>query len=135
MILSAGSIGTPQILLLSGIGSPSQLAKLGIDTLVRLDDVGAHLQDHPFVPFQWSVTNNKTFDFLSQNQTAFLDELENYKETKSGLFANNAIANNVGFFRLPNSSSILSKYEDPSPGGHSAHYELIFCVCSLCYRP
>lgn len=46
IILSAGSINTPQILLLSGIGPQNELAKLGINSLVNLP-VGHNLQDHP----------------------------------------------------------------------------------------
>jgi choline dehydrogenase len=46
VILSAGSIGTPQILQLSGIGSASLSQQLGIDVTHDLQGVGANLQDH-----------------------------------------------------------------------------------------
>ena len=43
------AIGSPQLLLLSGIGPARQLRALGIDPMVDLPDVGEHLQDHPIV--------------------------------------------------------------------------------------
>ena len=46
VILSAGAIGSPQILMLSGIGAPEHLGEHGIATQVALPGVGANLQDH-----------------------------------------------------------------------------------------
>jgi len=46
VILAAGSLGSPQILQLSGIGAADPLAKLGITPRVDLPGVGANLQDH-----------------------------------------------------------------------------------------
>ncbi len=47
IILSAGSIGSPEILLRSGIGPLDDLAQLGIDIVQRSDEIGANLHDHP----------------------------------------------------------------------------------------
>ncbi|ORY73612.1 GMC oxidoreductase-domain-containing protein [Leucosporidium creatinivorum] len=49
VILSAGSIQTPQLLELSGVGDSSILNPLGISTVVNLPGVGANLQDHPAI--------------------------------------------------------------------------------------
>jgi choline dehydrogenase-like flavoprotein len=46
VVLCAGSIGSPQILMLSGIGAREHLEDLGIDCCVDLPDVGQHLKDH-----------------------------------------------------------------------------------------
>ncbi|MHA1565480.1 MAG: GMC family oxidoreductase [Alphaproteobacteria bacterium] len=46
IILSAGTINSPQILHISGIGSPAYLKNIGIKPLVDLPGVGANLQDH-----------------------------------------------------------------------------------------
>ncbi|MCA6438940.1 MAG: GMC family oxidoreductase [Sediminibacterium sp.] len=46
VILSAGAIQSPHILMLSGIGDPTELKKVGIDVLVPLSGVGKNLQDH-----------------------------------------------------------------------------------------
>ncbi|WP_299620642.1 GMC family oxidoreductase N-terminal domain-containing protein [uncultured Tateyamaria sp.] len=46
VILSAGAFGSPQLLMLSGIGPRDELADHGIDTLHELPGVGQNLQDH-----------------------------------------------------------------------------------------
>jgi choline dehydrogenase len=46
VIVSAGAIGSPQLLLLSGVGPAAELAEVGIDCVVDLPDVGKHLKDH-----------------------------------------------------------------------------------------
>ncbi len=49
VILCAGAIHTPRLLLLSGIGPPADLARLGIHTVVDLPGVGRNLQDHVLI--------------------------------------------------------------------------------------
>jgi choline dehydrogenase-like flavoprotein len=49
VILSAGAINTPQLLILSGIGPEEEVKRHGIE-LVRNAKVGRNLQDHAFVP-------------------------------------------------------------------------------------
>ncbi len=46
VILSAGAIGSPQLLQLSGIGNAAELRALGIEVVADLPGVGEHLQDH-----------------------------------------------------------------------------------------
>jgi choline dehydrogenase-like flavoprotein len=46
IILSSGVINTPQILMLSGIGDPDELTRLGIKPRAALRGVGKNLQDH-----------------------------------------------------------------------------------------
>ena len=46
VILSAGTIGSPQILMLSGIGAATELKKHGINMIKDLPGVGKNLQDH-----------------------------------------------------------------------------------------
>jgi choline dehydrogenase len=47
VVLTAGAIGSAQLLLLSGVGPADQLTELGIDVSVDLPGVGANLHDHP----------------------------------------------------------------------------------------
>ena len=49
VILCAGAIGSPKLLLLSGLGPAGQLRTLGIDPVADLPQVGENLQDHPLV--------------------------------------------------------------------------------------
>jgi choline dehydrogenase len=46
VLLSGGAINSPQLLMLSGIGDPDELATHGIPVRAPLRDVGANLQDH-----------------------------------------------------------------------------------------
>ncbi len=46
VIVSAGSIGSPQILQLAGIGDPEHLSSAGVETRVDLPGVGRNLSDH-----------------------------------------------------------------------------------------
>ena len=50
VLLCAGAINSPRLLMLSGIGPEAELSRHGIKVQVRAPDVGRHLQDHPQVP-------------------------------------------------------------------------------------
>jgi choline dehydrogenase len=50
VILSAGAVGSPHLLLLSGIGPRRELETLGVPSLVDSPHVGKHLKDHIQVP-------------------------------------------------------------------------------------
>jgi choline dehydrogenase len=46
VILCGGAIGSPHVLMLSGIGDPDQLTKAGVPVVVASPSVGQNLQDH-----------------------------------------------------------------------------------------
>ena len=54
-LLCGGAIGSPQLLLLSGIGPAADLEQLGIATVCNLPGVGQNLRDHPQVPVTLKV--------------------------------------------------------------------------------
>ncbi|MFE5020754.1 mycofactocin system GMC family oxidoreductase MftG [Streptomyces sp. NPDC056690] len=58
VVLSAGAINSPQLLLLSGIGPRADLERLGIPVLRDTPAVGAHLSDHPQVVLDWKLRND-----------------------------------------------------------------------------
>ena len=60
VILSAGAIQSPQLLLLSGIGASDDLRGVGVDARHDLPGVGRNLQDHPFVTLIWEVSDQNT---------------------------------------------------------------------------
>lgn len=62
IILSAGAIGSPHILSLSGIGRHEWLAALGIVTLLDRPGVGSNLQDHLQQRAIYKVSNVKTLN-------------------------------------------------------------------------
>lgn len=59
VIISAGTIGSPQILQRSGIGPAAHLASLGIAPLVDLPEVGRNLQDHLFGHLKFRVRSDE----------------------------------------------------------------------------
>lgn len=57
VILAAGSIATPGILIRSGFGLNEDLKTLGIDTRFESTDIGKHLQDHLIMPVIFRLRN------------------------------------------------------------------------------
>ena len=55
IILSAGAVGSPHLLLLSGVGPAAQLASFSIPVVQDLRGVGRNLKDHPKVYVTWEV--------------------------------------------------------------------------------
>ena len=47
VLLTAGTVGSAQLLLRSGIGPPSDLRAVGVEVAADLPGVGANLFDHP----------------------------------------------------------------------------------------
>jgi choline dehydrogenase len=65
IILSAGAIGSPQILMLSGIGPQEHLQSLGIPIVANLPGVGQNLRDHPGVWVTWRTKEGFPLDGLA----------------------------------------------------------------------
>jgi choline dehydrogenase len=55
IILSAGAIGSPHLLMLSGVGPAEQLSRLGIPLVQQSPGVGQNLGDHPKVYLTWDI--------------------------------------------------------------------------------
>jgi choline dehydrogenase len=62
VILAGGTINSPQILLLSGIGAADELRRLGISVVHDLPGVGQNLQDHPMVSVGYLCTQKVSLD-------------------------------------------------------------------------
>jgi choline dehydrogenase-like flavoprotein len=60
VLLAAGAINSPQLLLLSGIGAAGELEAVGVPVRHELPGVGRNLQDHPFVTMTWEVSDQST---------------------------------------------------------------------------
>ncbi|XP_069358836.1 ecdysone oxidase-like [Maniola hyperantus] len=93
VIISAGSINTPQLLMLSGIGPEEELISHNIPIKVNLPAVGQNLQDHAYVPIPIYADvpgpeneGEKTFEILK------------YVYDKTGYLAHEFIMNLAAFF-------------------------------------
>ena len=62
ILLSAGSVASPQLLMLSGVGPDSQLRNLGIQVVHDLPGVGQNMRDHPNVSVRFRVKEGVTPD-------------------------------------------------------------------------
>ncbi|KDR73180.1 hypothetical protein GALMADRAFT_125264 [Galerina marginata CBS 339.88] len=125
VILSAGAVGTPHILLHSGIGEPKALEALKIPSIVDLPDVGRNLSDHPLLPNVWLVNSTDTFEKAGRNATLAAEELEQWNKTQSGPLVD-TVLDHLGWLRLPPNASIFQKFPDPASGVNTAHFELLF---------
>ena len=66
IVLSAGAIGSPQILMLSGIGPREQLQNLGIPVVADLPGVGQNMRDHPNVQVRFKVKDDLPSDDIAR---------------------------------------------------------------------
>ncbi|KAL4255838.1 GMC oxidoreductase family protein [Pleurotus pulmonarius] len=125
IILSAGSVGTPHVLLHSGIGDRKALSALGIKTAHHLPSVGQNFTEQPIGGLQWLVNDNNTTDRFTQNATLMAELLDEWKLEGSGPLTS-ATTTHIGFLRLPNDSAVFDTASDPSAGVNTPHIELSF---------
>lgn len=93
VILSAGAVGTPQLLMLSGIGPKEHLMMHKIPIVADLP-VGKNLQDHPYVAMPLRIDE---LDSEPAKENAFLDVLYKYVRGEYGR-SGNGIFDIIGFF-------------------------------------
>jgi choline dehydrogenase-like flavoprotein len=67
IILSAGAIGSPQILMLSGVGPAADLTALGLAPVIDKPGVGANLHDHLQLRLIYKVTGIRTLNEMYQS--------------------------------------------------------------------
>jgi len=128
VILSAGAVMTPFLLMQSGIGDTHELTRVGIPTLLNLPSVGKNGSDHPLTWISWLVNSTDTFEQLA-NPAIFNEDLALWIATRRGLFGTNGLGQ-IGWKRIPGNSSIFKKFPDLSAGPNSPHIQLEYQVCS-----
>jgi len=82
VVLSAGTLRTPHLLMLSGIGPADELTAAGIEVVTDLPGVGQNLHDHPIVSAGWPVTQGETWA-----TAASLENTERYAASRRGPLA------------------------------------------------
>ncbi|PUA17656.1 GMC family oxidoreductase [Glaciimonas sp. PCH181] len=102
VILSAGVIGTPQVLQLSGIGPADVLEELGIRQEARLEGVGRNFQDHYVARLCYRLKDTVTANERSQGMR-LMRELMSYALQGKGLLTYSAAL--VGAFYQTKHSS------------------------------
>ncbi|KAF9447690.1 GMC oxidoreductase [Macrolepiota fuliginosa MF-IS2] len=129
VILSAGSILTPHILLHSGIGDQNDLKALGIPTLLHNPSVGQNITDHPFFGTSFNIVPNSIdlgpWANLSLDPTLQAEALNLWNTNRTGPYVALLGSDHVAWVRLPDDSPIFEQFPDPSAGPHSAHIEMV----------
>ena len=84
VILSAGAIGSPHILQLSGVGDPDHLTRIGVPVRHALPGVGKNFQDHYIARVACSVTGAGTLNEKARG-LPFAGEVMRYVFTGRGM--------------------------------------------------
>ena len=86
VVVSAGSINSPQILELSGIGQPDRLRDLGIDVRHALPGVGENLRDHYAPRTRWAIgTRGYTFNDRARGALGLTKQALHYMFARGGM--------------------------------------------------
>ena len=86
IILSAGAFGTPQLLMLSGIGPVDHLRGHGLEIVLDRPEVGGGLQDHPLSALKFAMRRP-----LSMKSAESLGQLARWLFLRRGMLASNGV--------------------------------------------
>jgi choline dehydrogenase len=94
IVLCGGAFGSPQLLMLSGVGAPEELSEIGIEPVHDLPGVGRNLQDHPNIINEYELLADEG---LSRHLRADRAALAAWRWLwrKDGPFAGNGVTANV----------------------------------------
>lgn len=123
VVLSAGAIGSPQLLLQSGIGPADELAAIGIRPRLDLPGVGRNLQDHVNCPVTFGTTER--FGFAPAGSAQAEADLRRWDAERGGPLRSNA--SSCGGFACSDSAESesdpdLQLYCIPTPHRDHARY-------------
>tara|TARA_Y100001947_G_scaffold7097_1_gene5717 strand:- start:377 stop:1318 length:942 start_codon:yes stop_codon:yes gene_type:complete len=85
IVLCAGAIGSPHLLLLSGVGPKSDLAEHGIKCVFDSPGVGQNLRDHPLLPLKWATKPSVTLDPFGPSGQILLRYTANQSSLKNDM--------------------------------------------------
>ncbi|MBX9699621.1 MAG: GMC family oxidoreductase N-terminal domain-containing protein, partial [Acetobacteraceae bacterium] len=91
VIVSGGAYGSPQLLMLSGLGPAAHLQEMGIAVQRDMPAVGANLHDHFGLYMQWRCTRPITFNDFEKSWPRKIAAAAQYALTRSGPMAVNGI--------------------------------------------
>lgn len=86
VLISGGAFGSPQSLMLSGIGDADELKTLGIESTCHLPGVGKNLQDHIDYVQSWRIKDRSdVFGLSPKAGLAFLKGIFEWRSKRTGL--------------------------------------------------
>ncbi|KAI0551665.1 hypothetical protein F4679DRAFT_538793 [Xylaria curta] len=107
VILAAGTIRTPQLLELSGIGDRDLLESLGIDVLIDNPNVGEHMQDHLMTSQQFPVKKGYPSADGLRDPEKFKSAFEQYASTKQGPLS--GMGTSVAYVPLADRNGVMTQ--------------------------
>lgn len=114
VILSAGAVQSPKILMHSGIGQRAQLEAFGIPVIADLPGVGENLHDHPIIPIAAFVKGKMGYQAAAQGVGMLASGLR-YLATRDGPASGNGIET-VSYWdpdNLSNEEPTVQCYHEP----------------------
>ncbi len=101
VVLCAGAIGSPHLLLLSGIGPADHLRSFGIDVVADVPEVGHNFQDHLHSPIVMEAEPNLglVMPKTAGHWLGLMRKAVDYATSRKGMFASN-LAEGGGFVAL-----------------------------------
>ena len=105
VILSAGAFGSPQLLMLSGVGREQDLQALGIPVVHELAGVGQNLQDHITATLIWRThRSDATFGLSASGIGRIVRGIFEWRRQRTGVITSN-VGESGAFFRLRRDSA------------------------------
>jgi choline dehydrogenase len=139
VVLAAGAIQSPQLLLLSGIGDSEHLADVGVPLRHHLPGVGRNLHDHMASPVHMSMNHTASYGLSWRTIPRNLRVVAQYALFRSGPLSNNvfesaAFIKSVPGLDRPDVQLVLQTAKRPKPSfpfplGHG------FAISPVCLYP
>lgn len=89
IILAAGALQTPQLLMVSGVGDSAELSQHGIPVVHHLPGVGKNLQDHPDFIFGYTSKSVDTMGISLKGSWKMLKEIFRFRRERRGMLTSN----------------------------------------------
>jgi choline dehydrogenase len=105
VLLCAGAINSPQVLMLSGIGPKEHLTEKGIELKADLPGVGQNLQDHLDTIVQHRCKNRNSYSISLALIPRYVKNAFNYMFNRKGIFTSN-VAEAGGFDKTQSAADI-----------------------------
>ncbi|CAB3764019.1 glucose-methanol-choline oxidoreductase [Burkholderia puraquae] len=89
VILSAGALQSPQLLMLSGVGPKGELERHGIKVVADLPGVGENLQDHPDIVVSYKTNSLDALGVSVRGGVKTLSDIRQYRNSRTGTLTTN----------------------------------------------
>jgi choline dehydrogenase-like flavoprotein len=99
VVLSGGAFGSPQVLMLSGIGPAAHLRQHGIEAIADVAAVGSDLQDHPDYVSSWETESRDFFGDSMAGNWRMVKAIVEHRRKRTGIMTT-PFAEAGGFWKV-----------------------------------